>query len=829
MAVFQISRIQIRRGRATQGTGLPQLASGEMAWAIDTQELYIGGGSVDEGAPAVKNVKILTANDLNNTSGLIQTLQYVYKNGVDPSIQTGLTANLPISRSIQSRLDDQVTATDFGVTAATVDTHTDSTLTLQHAIDQLFLNSPKASALYSAAWPVVSKRGQQTEDAVAKRVTLNIPAGVYNLTEPLYVPSYATIIGAGPNKTILEFNPSASLTVDTEYNYAILRTSVATTKMLGAAVSSTAVDTNSGDLIIPDGNGIPGEVNLLNSYIDGNVLHVGTVGFGTLQAGQLLFGTGIRENTYLVENLSGVGNGSTWTVTVPQGATYTQAATIGTIFGTGVILSALVDGSINNTTFSAPLAPLSGVLQPGQLLTGIGIAPNTYILRQIGTGGITWEVSVSQYVSTGRVTATGAVTLVKAPNYASTGTVLELALMGSAIEFVNDSSEPGAPSPLSNTSEQTHARYITMKDLTIKTVRGDNTCLQLDAVTDSHFEDITLIGSDTQEALPPFNTSSTGVTFNSNGALLFCKNNLFKNIKFYNFTFGVYGPTNIENNIFENCVVHNSHKGFVLGYNFYSQFDSAAYVLPDTMASSNQITNSLFDTINEHAVMIGSGTGNTVQGCRLIGVGNNGGASPVYPQIYISMFGNSVLNNYSDRTEVFATDANLATADYIPEFAGQVNYDNFSSHVVTGITHNTSPVFAFRLPVYTDETGNIPLTAAHAMYTINYSYTSSDTYHFVRKGTLNIAASTLNNAGNLYFNTIQLSDEYNFAGADGTLGDGSPISAALDFQASYRFANGNLYDGTNIPGSIGVYYKNLLPDDNGKLDYTVSVSFFTPN
>ena len=45
MAVVQISRIQVRRGRINSGTGLPQLASGEMAWAIDSQELYIGNGA----------------------------------------------------------------------------------------------------------------------------------------------------------------------------------------------------------------------------------------------------------------------------------------------------------------------------------------------------------------------------------------------------------------------------------------------------------------------------------------------------------------------------------------------------------------------------------------------------------------------------------------------------------------------------------------------------------------------------------------------------------------------------------------------------------------
>ena len=59
MAVVQISKIQVRRGKKTV-SGIPQLASGELGWAVDTQELYIGNGSVAEGAPAVGNTKILT-------------------------------------------------------------------------------------------------------------------------------------------------------------------------------------------------------------------------------------------------------------------------------------------------------------------------------------------------------------------------------------------------------------------------------------------------------------------------------------------------------------------------------------------------------------------------------------------------------------------------------------------------------------------------------------------------------------------------------------------------------------------------------------------------
>ena len=62
MAVVQISRIQVRRGK--KGTdNVPQLASGELGWAIDTQEFYIGNGSVSEGAPAVGKTKNITEHE----------------------------------------------------------------------------------------------------------------------------------------------------------------------------------------------------------------------------------------------------------------------------------------------------------------------------------------------------------------------------------------------------------------------------------------------------------------------------------------------------------------------------------------------------------------------------------------------------------------------------------------------------------------------------------------------------------------------------------------------------------------------------------------------
>ena len=96
MAVVQISRIQVRRGQSQQGSGIPQLASGELGWAVDTRELYIGNGAVSEGAPAVGNTQLLTQYD--NLFSVADT--YIYKDGV--TVATGGSASSSVQRPLQA-------------------------------------------------------------------------------------------------------------------------------------------------------------------------------------------------------------------------------------------------------------------------------------------------------------------------------------------------------------------------------------------------------------------------------------------------------------------------------------------------------------------------------------------------------------------------------------------------------------------------------------------------------------------------------------------------------------------------------------------------------
>ena len=57
MAIVQISQITNRKGLQSN---LPQLAGGELGWSVDERRLFIGNGTLAEGAPTIGNTEILT-------------------------------------------------------------------------------------------------------------------------------------------------------------------------------------------------------------------------------------------------------------------------------------------------------------------------------------------------------------------------------------------------------------------------------------------------------------------------------------------------------------------------------------------------------------------------------------------------------------------------------------------------------------------------------------------------------------------------------------------------------------------------------------------------
>jgi len=169
VAVVSISKIQIRRGKKYSDTGLPQLASGELGWAIDSQELYIGNGSVAEGAPFVGNTKILTETD--NIFNLVGTYTYLENNNISGTV----------ARSLQDRLDDRVSVRAFGMAG----NGGDISDKLEQAIQSLYI-TPSVSLEES-------------------RITLYFEAGIYTISRPITLPSYVSFEGAGKDKTIIEY------------------------------------------------------------------------------------------------------------------------------------------------------------------------------------------------------------------------------------------------------------------------------------------------------------------------------------------------------------------------------------------------------------------------------------------------------------------------------------------------------------------------------------------------------------------------------------------------------------------------------------------------
>jgi len=172
MAVVQISKIQQRRGQKLL-SGMPQLSSAELAWAVDTQELFIGNGSVAEGAPYVGNTRVLTEHD--NILELAGSYKFA---------EPDLSITASIFRSLQSKLDEiQVSVIDFGPQPDPSTNHTPHFTT---AFTQLFQN---ANTRY--------------------RKVLTIPNGHYYFTSTLRIPSNVVLRGETQDGVILDIGANA--------------------------------------------------------------------------------------------------------------------------------------------------------------------------------------------------------------------------------------------------------------------------------------------------------------------------------------------------------------------------------------------------------------------------------------------------------------------------------------------------------------------------------------------------------------------------------------------------------------------------------------------
>lgn len=173
MAIVQISRITNRKGLQTD---LPQLAGAELGWSVDERRLFIGNGTLEEGAPVIGNTEILTEfSDILN----FQTT-YTYKGAAAGYVaQTGPNPNTPVTQSLQSWLDQWASVKDFG---ATGDGITDDTDAINRALYQLFCREINPQI----------------------RRSLFFPAGVYKVNQTIVIPPFATLYGEGADNSVIQ-------------------------------------------------------------------------------------------------------------------------------------------------------------------------------------------------------------------------------------------------------------------------------------------------------------------------------------------------------------------------------------------------------------------------------------------------------------------------------------------------------------------------------------------------------------------------------------------------------------------------------------------------
>lgn len=179
MAVIQISRVQHRRGLLQD---LPQLSAAELGWVIDNRKLYIGNGPVEEGAPVVGNTEILT--QYSDILGGISS--YTYKGtdiGYTAQTQSG-SGN--VQRTLQSKLDDIVSAKDFGIIG---DGTTDVAAKINWMLFQIYCR-------------------ESTNSKSLKRILF--PAGTYIVKSTIKIPSDCVIIGEGSEHTIFKYTGSVA-------------------------------------------------------------------------------------------------------------------------------------------------------------------------------------------------------------------------------------------------------------------------------------------------------------------------------------------------------------------------------------------------------------------------------------------------------------------------------------------------------------------------------------------------------------------------------------------------------------------------------------------
>jgi hypothetical protein len=211
MAINVISRIQVRSGL---NEDLPQLAKGELGWSVDTQQLWIGNGTYNDGAPNLGNTLILTSPG----SFVTGTISGGTNPGTVPGSGTSGTGPGVVSPALSAADSFPYTfrGDNAGYIAITGSSGGDTVLSLQSILDNNYISVKSFGAVGDGTnddTDAINRAFNQvycrTINTQIRRV-LYFPAGVYIVNgDMLKIPPFASIMGCGIDSSIIRQIDSA--------------------------------------------------------------------------------------------------------------------------------------------------------------------------------------------------------------------------------------------------------------------------------------------------------------------------------------------------------------------------------------------------------------------------------------------------------------------------------------------------------------------------------------------------------------------------------------------------------------------------------------------
>jgi len=206
---LQLSRITNRKGLQEN---IPQLAGAEFGWSLDERRLFIGNGTIPDGAPIIGNTEILT--EFSDILALSST--YTYKGlAAGYQVTTG-PGSEAIVRTLQSKFDDMASVKDFG---AVGDGVTDDTDAINRALFELFCR----------------------EVNIEIRRSLFFPAGIYKVSGSIKIPPHAKLYGEGLTSSIIKYVSTAAISITALVpgtRYAITAVGTSDFALIGASANT---------------------------------------------------------------------------------------------------------------------------------------------------------------------------------------------------------------------------------------------------------------------------------------------------------------------------------------------------------------------------------------------------------------------------------------------------------------------------------------------------------------------------------------------------------------------------------------------------------------